>query len=612
MTIFHENLIRLKKRDAALAARVESNEEDALLALRETPTPYPTLLVQHNGQTFALHHPERPLEHALEFVESVEGLAALRNLILFGCGLGYVPLLLRERARGLRHLYVLEPSLSVFRTALQRMDLTALLGDPAVEWIIAEKETGAFPRLTAHLPDLMANSVTMLEYPPTAGAFPEWTASMKRQVQEAMRLGQSGMLTKFKDGPLTLRNLLRNLKTLTRARGLRDFGDAFRGAPAVIAAAGPSLAKSMHQLKEAAEHCLVIAVDTALEPLRAQGIEPHWVVTVDPTELNLRHFPRDHYGDTPWLLFDPESRPEIAARFDRPLTAMTDKHDFFQWLDERLGGVGVIKKGGMVSQMGLYAAEFLGCDPIILVGQDLALDSAEGWTHLPGAALRRQAGFIEGDRDHVDVPLIDEKTSRENLYWVEGVDGNPVPTVQSFLVYIHMLANDIARMKARVIDATEGGAKIPGTQVMTLAEAIEQAKTIGFEPSAALTKADSAAKREPVDAEALRRELSERLDDRLNDARQAGERMRALGAGDIEACFEALEEARKMLFSHPADEYLIEYAAPRALFEFLKLGPGDITEDQMLVECQRRMDALTKAVEEAHLQLKEVLMSGEA
>ena len=182
-------------------------------------------------------------------------------------------------------------------------------------------------------------------------------------------MGHSGLLTKFRDGPLTISNLMRNLENIFNAPGISEIGTLCRNIPAIIVAAGPSLSKNIDLLRDAQRNFLIIASDTVYGMLLNHNIVPHFVVTVDPTELNLRHFPAERYGTESFLIFDPESRPEIVDKFTFSLTYMTDKHPFFNWLDQQTGGKGIIRKGGMVSQTALQIAFFLGCSPVILVGR---------------------------------------------------------------------------------------------------------------------------------------------------------------------------------------------------------------------------------------------------
>jgi hypothetical protein len=106
--------------------------------------------------------------------------------------------------------------------------------------------------------------------------------------------------------------------------------------------------------------------------------------------------------------------------------------------------------------MAYKVLEYLGCNPIILIGQDLA---------------------FEGDATHAEGTKYGEK---QDLAWAKDtreVEGNYVPTIRTTRVwemFRKYYEHDIARFNGKVINATEGGAKILGTELMTFQDTINQ------------------------------------------------------------------------------------------------------------------------------------------
>ncbi|MGC9326753.1 MAG: motility associated factor glycosyltransferase family protein [Candidatus Hinthialibacter sp.] len=598
MNFFQPNLMLLRESHPRLAEQAAHQSDDAPVQLQSAQSGAPIVIVQNQGKAFALHHPGDPIEHSRSFLNSIPSWKQSRNIAVIGGGLGYTPLLMLQSRPKLQHLFILEPSISVFRAALHAVDLTPLLKDRRVRYIVGAEPGAIYAELLKTVVDLIANPLLIVKSPPVAAAFPQWADSVHQEIHEVIQFGKSGLLSKFKDGPLTLENLFQNLDSIAAAPGIQSLGDAFRNRPAVIVSAGPSLKKNINVLKKIDDHFLFIAVDTALESLLRRGIVPHIAVTVDPTSLNCKHFPRDSYDDKTILLFDPEARPEIITKFPRCMTFMTDKHPFFAWLDDRLNGKGVISKGTMVSQAGIYAAHFLGCDPIILVGQDLALDPQTGDTHNPESVYCRQARYLKEDQHHVDIPIPSEKPrmAREQLFWVEGVDGKPVPTVQNFRIYLRMLEKDIRSLHLHLIDATEGGAKIHGSQIVTLEEALHQNRRTDFCASKILRKI------QPVEDPAagdhgirLKRELRSILKARLKLAQEGLQKLEQESDGLPGKWESRIQTYREAIFGDPTAEYLIEYGAPRELFDFMKLGPPDLSKDEENSLLKKRLGILLEA-----------------
>ncbi len=606
MDLYDNNLNCLQRRNPALASRVEGGIEDARVSLQATEGKAPTLIVHTEKQSCALHHPTDPLGQCQNFLHSIDAIKQSRNIALLGCGLGYPALILQQSFPNLQTLFVLEPSLSVFRTAMKSVDLTPLFEKETIHFIVGNESGVIYNTMLPVLMQLIANPLTMLDIPSITTTFPEWTENAKRQIHEVMQFGQCGLITKFKDGPLTLQNLFRNMNALIETPGISQFGTAFNGVPAIVVAAGPSLKKNIDELKTAQKEFLIIACDTVFEVLRGHGITPHIVVTVDPTELNLKHFPAEQYGPETILLFDPESRPEIVGKFPRCLTYTSDKHPFFQWLDKRLGGKGLIPKGGMISQAGIFAAHYLGCAPIVLVGQDLALEPGTGVTHDPETALCRTAKYLEGNTNQVDIPVpVPEKPfSREPLFWVEGIGGEPVPTVQNLLTYLRMMESDIKKYSMPIVDATEGGAKIAGSIVQNLKETLvsERREDVNasqiIEDSLSNSPAPSDYSSERI-IEVLMKLLSEREEIALEGLN----RLAHSSSESLPKLEEMLEIYRGRIFSDPVAEYLIEYGSPRELFDFLRLGPANPTEEEAHQILQERFRALLESTKIAKQRL---------
>lgn len=610
MDLSAKQLSILSKKNPALFNLLQSNIDDVSVQLQATKTQFPTLLVQSDKGYSALHHPDDPISHCKEIIASIQDLSEKHNIILFGFGLGYLPLMLQQNHSHMRNVFILEPSISVFRQTVQTVDLSALLENPNIHFIVGVENQVIYQEMLPYVIELMANTPLLITYPPSTSTFPQWFDEAQRQINAVIQFGRSGLATKMKDGPLTLSNLFKNIEVIQESPGIKPLQNQLKNVPAVIVAAGPSLTKNIDQLKDVQDQLLIIASDTALETCLEHGITPHFVVTVDPTELNIRHFKSERYNSSITLLFDPEARPEVPQKFERIMTYMTDKHDFFTWLDEKSGGKGVIIKGGMVSQAGLYAALYFGCDPIVFIGQDLALDPESGATHTSNAANVRKATFNDNENNFVEVSTIEDatKNSREQLFWVDGVDGKPVPTMHNFRVYIHMLTEDIKQCKAKVIDATEGGAKIPGSEIMPLETVIKNyckqdlSLTNRIEESVNLS--NNKMNQHKTD---IKRELKNLLSNRMQKAQKGREFLQSVDQISLQTLERKLEEYRTGIMSNPVAEYIIEYGAPQELFDYLKLAPANAPDDVKKANTIQRFESLLNAVESATKRLLDQL-----
>jgi hypothetical protein len=141
-------------------------------------------------------------------------------------------------------------------------------------------------------------------------------------------------------------------------------------------------------------------------------------------------------------------------------------------LDEQLGARAGLAAGATVAHLAFYLAVFLGCDPIIFVGQDLAFTGHVFYT--PGVEIHR-AWRSEINRFNTMEQKEWDRIARNRpiLRQVTGNDGTPLFSDELLCTYLEQFEKDVAAIARRVINATEGGAMIRGTSAMTLAEAAQ-------------------------------------------------------------------------------------------------------------------------------------------
>lgn len=230
-----------------------------------------------------------------------------------------------------------------------------------------------------------------------------------------------------------------------------------KGIPGILVAAGPSLNKNIKELKRAKGRAFIIAVDTAVKPLLKEGIVPDMFAIIDGRKpLDLVR--ADGAEKIPMLTLL-EAASEVLEYhkgmkfFYNEGVRFAEK--IFSHYEREFGNVNT---GGSVATSAFSLLYKIGIETVILVGQDLAYTNNR--SHADGT-------FQEVMQQH--------DTSR--FLMVEGNSGEKVPTtgdLRMFLNWYESYIDSCQKLDAnfRVINATEGGAKIKGTEIMTLKEAI--------------------------------------------------------------------------------------------------------------------------------------------
>ncbi len=114
--------------------------------------------------------------------------------------------------------------------------------------------------------------------------------------------------------------------------------------------------------------------------------------------------------------------------------------------------------GSTVAHAAFDVARRLGCDPIVLIGQDLSYP--EGKLHVTGSAKSLQQlpetnRFYTLDMKEWEYYLL----NRKNLSRVPGSLGGEVWTCDVFLTYLKEFEKMFRESSQMIIDSTEGGAR---------------------------------------------------------------------------------------------------------------------------------------------------------
>lgn len=255
-------------------------------------------------------------------------------------------------------------------------------------------------------------------------------------------------------------NYLNNVFSLINEAGIQELYDvvqAFIEYPAVVVSAGPSLDKNVKVLDEYRGRVFIVAVDAALNTLKKNNITPDLIVTMDPKFEQINAMEDERFNRLPMivnlisgnkLLKSHKGRKFFDVQQDNFIGAIADKYH---------KTMPMLGTGGSVANSAFSFLEFAGFKNIILIGQDLGY---------PNNKLHAGDAF-ENEKDI-------EETS-EKFYYVEDVFGGKVLTEKNMDLYRLWFEDSIGGNKSlNVIDATEGGALIKGTAIMTLRDALER------------------------------------------------------------------------------------------------------------------------------------------
>ncbi len=400
-------------------------------------------------------------------------------MVVRGFGLGHHVGALARRLKQHGAVIVFEPDVGLLRAVLERIDCAAWLKACDVAIVTDPEDTGAIAAAVSGIEAVLAAGTVLVDHPPSKARLGASSDRFGEQFTTVMKAVRTNVVTTLVQVDITVKNLLMNMAWYATAPGVLDLANACKGRPAIVVSAGPSLRRNIDLLsRPGVRDCVVIiAVQTVLKTLLAKGIKPHYVTALDYHEISRRFYEgltkEDVEGVT--LVAEPQCNRAILEAFPGQVRCTAD-HVLDQVLGQKLARrMGEITPGATVAHLAYYLARHLGCDPVILIGQDLGF--TDGQYYAPGAAIH-QVWSSELNEFRTLEMLEWERIARMRslLRKVPDQAGRTIYTDEQMSTYLVQFERDFMHDAARgltTIDATEGGVLKQHTKVMRLAEALE-------------------------------------------------------------------------------------------------------------------------------------------
>ena len=468
-SVFKQNLELLSRKGRPLFDAMREAEPLAGARVVDTPSGLPTLSVPaEDGNDVLIHSRYDPAAEAEKLVASYDFEDA-NTVIVLGFGLGYhVEAIMNAHPE--IDVVVAEPNTALLRLAMAARDLSGIIKG-RVAFLLESEPVEVRERLFGSGMLFIHGRTVLFPHNPSLRVTD--FSTVRRSISEAHQWMTINAQTGCLRAAVYQDNAIRNIPQIVKSHGVRHLEGALKGVPAICVAAGPSLEKNVDLLREVQGRALIIAVNTAFKILLRHDIKPDIICAMDFNSEVYDHFAgvMDQAEDVV-LCYDGELHHSVVRDYPGPKVAYTLHKATWAWLEEYLRK-GAMNKGCTVAHTAFHLAEHLGADPIVLIGQDLSYP--EGPSHAEGASRRTQCTVITtADGKNRLLRVKPDGTGRiDECIMVEDINGDPVPTTPDMFAYITHFGDIIAHCPSRVIDATEGGAKLDGAEILALREVID-------------------------------------------------------------------------------------------------------------------------------------------
>lgn len=393
---------------------------------------------------------DSPVKEA-ELWASALPLNNVEAIFVYGLGLGYYYIPIKDwlHEKTGRQLIFLEDDLQVIGRFFETDLATELLKDSQVQvCYLPEVEDSEGVLETLYWSTMMAkiSIQPLLSYQKQKNAFFEnlsykitYDAAVKNAlVDEYLRYGAS-----------FFRNFYPNMLDLHRSYwGNKMFGK-FPQVPAIICGAGPSLEKQVKHLGSYLNKALVFAGGSSLNVLSAHGVLPHFGAGIDPNPAQYLRLSSNLAYEVPFFYRNRmHSEAFQTIRGPRLYISGTGGYDVADWFEEKFElKADFLDEGHNVVNFCLEVATKLGCNPIILIGMDLAFTGLKAYA--PGVV--ENASVTESE-------LLKPQDEDAKAIVRQDIFGKPIYTLWKWVAesdFISAFAKNHPELT--LVNATEGG-----------------------------------------------------------------------------------------------------------------------------------------------------------
>ena len=390
-------------------------------------------------------------------IETLSAQILKRNdlLMCLGMGLGYIPLAAIETYPDKPKIVIIEPFLEAFDVAISLVDLTELFEYDKLEihlggGIIVER------LLHRYSNDFSIGTTRRITHLPYRKIFGQKFISFEKQIDDTISHMFTGWNTIKGYGETLFENSIYNLISLFDGTTIDHLKDKFIQMPAVVVGSGPSLGKDLINIKKIKDHALILSCDSSIRPLLSENIVPHMFFSVDYKNRNFDKIRLylDEIRKSIFVYWTETNIDSVRGFLGNKRVGIMASNQFINGLIRNIFGNSFNLPGGITSNsdMAILTAIYLGCNPIILSGMDLA--------------------FSEG-KDHTEASTLRSRHKKNDVILVDGLDGRPVYSLLPMVSGRIALENNINIHKKEFIDTSLSGAYIRGSKIKSLEELID-------------------------------------------------------------------------------------------------------------------------------------------
>ncbi|MDK2820351.1 MAG: hypothetical protein PWP31_316 [Clostridia bacterium] len=447
----------------------EKLEQDQRFKIIEAKSGVPTLEVEYQGKHLPLHSRYNPEKEAEKFINQFDQteVTKYKHVFFYGVGMGYHITAFMNKYPNI-NFSLYEPNPTVFYKFLSYRSLKDF-PIKNLKHIFVEQEPNDVQKFASEFLDTINEEILFVILPSYERVFKEDYKRFVKDFLQTLKDKRSSLHTNLGYQKRWIINSLINFPEVLKTPNiLHDIDkENFMNKPALLVAAGPSLDDEIENIRYIKGNNLayIFSIGSAINALIEHNIYPNAICSYDPSERNQVVFTKmiDKNITSIPLIFGSSIGFESLQKYPgkdkfHMITSQDTVSNYFLKRKDN-NKIKVVLDAPSIAVLTLDVLYKLGCNPIILVGQNLG--------------YRKDKFYAKGiSYKHQSTEITEEQ--KRNLIEVEDVYGGRIYSDESFLrmkkqmeYYIEFYNN------VEIINTTKGGAKIEGTSFMELANVIK-------------------------------------------------------------------------------------------------------------------------------------------
>jgi hypothetical protein len=464
MTIFDANTAALNDLDTSV--RVLLEKTDTIRGFEPLTAADANLTARISGKY--LHSRHAPVREAQRLIASLSE-ETPGFIVLIGLGFGYTA---EQCLHALPdpHVYIVVPDTALFKEVLHLRDIRHILRDRRVTLLIQPE-----PReLIRCISGEGRKSFSILPNRGILQLYPDYCRDLLSALEAYRSKTEINENTLIRFGETWVKNVIHNMQVLETSGNIRDLRGSFGSLPKLLLAAGPSLDAIRPRLSALRKRCIVIAVDTTARFCAANGLEPDFLVVVDPQYWNTRHLDRFPFPDT-LVISEPSTHPRTFRLCRGRVFMGGSVFPLGSVLEQAVGKRDMLGSGGSVATTAWDFARYLGPGTVYCAGLDLGYPEKQ--THFAGSYFEARVHYLSRRTNPAETMNFSYLHSGAP-YYTAAAGGGKVLTDKRLAVYAKWFEQQLAPFsrpdsQPETYTLSPNGTAIAGMETVNTADVLE-------------------------------------------------------------------------------------------------------------------------------------------